>query len=435
MEKKKYTTEEIRLPKKSELNKTEKQLYNEKINNFIKQTKYRCDNENSLKNLLDFITAKTDILPAGKPDEYVSFDKIPEILAPYEKWTYIDRRIMLFITQEAWCFQQYHTFGNDFSEEGYYEYFYKWMKEQITNEKDDNLFFLIIEELKNYGKGRFAASDMDTLHKEIIKRNEELIKIIKLNYPEVSIQTKIEILQKAVDNLSQDTDEKIVVKGPLKTLTDILKQKPEKTDKPVIDEDQIIRHCLKELQDVLLTKDKKPTSAGKYLLSKFSEKIELMLKTTKDYIYQIKMIELFAIHKTEEFDKYLPEIFFKEKKKEKMFHAKFAKLELLCKCNAEKYEHYVLKSLEMINCQICKAELGRILKDYYADKYNETSFKTAEQTLNYISKKKKEDNKYEFFWSGGSRYEDGTQQFIEWILKSFGEKANDIIADYIENTK
>ena len=412
--------------KKDEIDKINKQ-YKGKIDDFIRCVKGECDDDKLLNKLLDFITAKTDVIPAGKPEDCYSLAAITEILAPYEKWTFIDRRILAFITQEAWCYKKYEETFKQFSDEGYHEGFYKWLKKEIRAEKNDNLFLLVIEELKTQAAERFALSDKYGLYKVIRERNHKLKRCLERHLPEVLIRNQIEMLQQAVDVLLRDSKNKIAIDGPLYTLPPRSKREQKETKKSVMDEDQIIRHCLDKLRDVLLTEDKKPTSAGKYLLSKFPEKSDMMLKATKH------IFELLVIHKNEEFDEYLTErLFIVDKNKEA--HAKYSKLDILCKYNAEKYEQYVLKSLEITNCQPCKAELGKILKHYFGDKYNELSFGIATDTLNYIAKKK-ERTAYDFPWSDGKSWEDGTPRFMEWIIKAFGKKAKGIISKYLENTK
>lgn len=77
--------------------------------------------------------------------------------------------------------------------------------------------------------GRFATADLNDLYRRVINRNNRLIKLMKLNAPEIIIRNEKRILQEAVDALIDNGRRGRTVTGasnrPLKSLSDLLKGK------------------------------------------------------------------------------------------------------------------------------------------------------------------------------------------------------------------
>lgn len=77
--------------------------------------------------------------------------------------------------------------------------------------------------------GRFASSDLNELYRKIIIRNNRLLRLIKINAPQLIIQNEKRMLQEAVDALIDNgKGGKIVLNAnnrPLKSLSDIIKGK------------------------------------------------------------------------------------------------------------------------------------------------------------------------------------------------------------------
>ena len=202
-----------------------------------------------------------------------------------------------------------------------------------------------------------------------------------------------------------------------------------------IKEEQLVRHCLTETHACLIDDDKKPTSIGTYLLNQYPKHFILMLEITNGYIYEDSLFELLINNKLSEVEKHIPELLKKEPNKKGVIHAPNYALELLFKINASKYEQYLLPAFEKTNCEQCRANMARLMTEYFGGKYKDTTFKVAKDTLKMISEQKNADPSYYFPYCIGERHRDGTPQFIEWLAKTYKTDAKDIILEYVDNTK
>ena len=100
-----------------------------------------------LEKVVAFISGKEHGVPAGRLGDHYGFDNIVDVLAPYAEWTFIDRRILKFITQGAWYFQMPgHTYFK-----GYLKDLDGWLEKQIETETDDQLFSRIAKDVLAHG--------------------------------------------------------------------------------------------------------------------------------------------------------------------------------------------------------------------------------------------------------------------------------------------
>jgi hypothetical protein len=127
-------------------------IYKERFDKFKQSVKKNFSYEDhqiqKFKEIMDFLTFKKNDVPIPIPDkwdDFHSFQGIIEIFAPLNEWTEIEKRILYYITQETW----YWVEGNTYY--GYYENFYKWLKNEIKNDKENNLFYKVVEILREYG--------------------------------------------------------------------------------------------------------------------------------------------------------------------------------------------------------------------------------------------------------------------------------------------
>jgi hypothetical protein len=115
----------------------------EALEQFVRGTRRKLTDEAMRDSIMAFLTGKTNKVPAARLDDHYSFGHLCEALAPYAAWTFVDRRIIAFITQEAWDFKQP---GHDY-DTGYHDEFFRWMGKQIDAEPDTTTFGNVAREL------------------------------------------------------------------------------------------------------------------------------------------------------------------------------------------------------------------------------------------------------------------------------------------------
>ncbi|WP_210411127.1 DUF4132 domain-containing protein [Leptospira kmetyi] len=203
------------------------------------------------------------------------------------------------------------------------------------------------------------------------------------------------------------------------------------------DEAAILSERTHNVDDFVLTEDKKITSIGRYLLDHGEE---LMPQLLKDGLPS-SFVELFVREDFKKIEPHLEEIT-KIKEYDGTDGKKHIPLEtfgILTRVKPELLEPIILDRLENIDCVSCKAELMYDLYEAMPKKYSEKTFEFAKSTLAYISEKKNSniDRGYRFSWSltNGRRYEDNTPEFIEWLLKNFGSSLKEEVFAYVEKTK
>lgn len=104
---------------------------------------YKDDTRKKLEALRKFFSGEIDEVPKSIAEDHYYFGTLPDVLAPYRKWTAIDFRILAYITQGAWSFKK--------NEEGFFEAFYKWLGREVLNDPEDSqLFSDILNALKEW---------------------------------------------------------------------------------------------------------------------------------------------------------------------------------------------------------------------------------------------------------------------------------------------
>lgn len=95
--------------------------------------------------VLAFLKGDTDDLPPARPNDHYDLDHLcRHVLAPRDAWTFIDERVMAFVTGDAWYFkkQRYHS--------GFYEDWHEWAGAQIATETTE-LYPRLVEDLRGAG--------------------------------------------------------------------------------------------------------------------------------------------------------------------------------------------------------------------------------------------------------------------------------------------
>ncbi|HEU0036182.1 MAG TPA: DUF4132 domain-containing protein [Kofleriaceae bacterium] len=115
----------------------------EALDQFVRDTRRKMTDEKMRDAILAFLTGKTNKVPPARLSDHYSFGHLSEVLVPYPEWTFVDRRILAFITQEAWDFKQP---GHDY-DTGYHDEFFRWLGAQVEAESDDRTFGNVAREL------------------------------------------------------------------------------------------------------------------------------------------------------------------------------------------------------------------------------------------------------------------------------------------------
>jgi len=93
--------------------------------------------------IMAFLSGKTGKVPFADVKYQSSFAGIYKIFAPYAEWSFVDRRLLRFITQSAWCFVK----PGLTQPSGYYEGFMEWLGKQIDIETAEDLFGKVAAEV------------------------------------------------------------------------------------------------------------------------------------------------------------------------------------------------------------------------------------------------------------------------------------------------
>ncbi|NMH87826.1 leucine-rich repeat domain-containing protein [Flavivirga algicola] len=111
------------------------------------------DDKENIKTVRDFVTGESHDLPLALRKDSYDYKRIVDLLSPLEEWNFIDERVFLFITQDAFYYQEQNRFIDGPSFSGYHEQFFEnWFLPQLENEqKDQNLLGSIFELLINAG--------------------------------------------------------------------------------------------------------------------------------------------------------------------------------------------------------------------------------------------------------------------------------------------
>ena len=90
--------------------------YKDRIDDFYRKAKskvYKPVTKKTLEELMEFLNGKSNSVPLAKTDDHYYFEHITKVFAPFKEWTFIDHRILAYITQNAWSFKK--------DKDGFYE--------------------------------------------------------------------------------------------------------------------------------------------------------------------------------------------------------------------------------------------------------------------------------------------------------------------------
>ena len=99
--------------------------------------------------IISFITGESNSIPGTDKKDYETYNDICEILKPVEEWSFVDRRILAYITQKNVWYRQ-----EDELDRGFIEAFFEWVKRELKNEfkkSRKNTFDKILTELDQVG--------------------------------------------------------------------------------------------------------------------------------------------------------------------------------------------------------------------------------------------------------------------------------------------
>ncbi len=144
--------------KKYHPDETEQQLTPIEKNRIIKpytkaidafKTDREFNDNREIKAIVDFIRGETDVIPRFNRTRYSEFSSVCRIFAPIREWTFVDKRLLSFVTANAWFFDDgdYNGEKGDFA--GYFRFFYPRVSSQIKNHPD--LFAVLAAELERQG--------------------------------------------------------------------------------------------------------------------------------------------------------------------------------------------------------------------------------------------------------------------------------------------
>lgn len=136
------------------------------IDQFVRGTRRRMTDEKMCDAIVAFISGKSSKVPPARLKDHYSFGHIADVLLPHREWTFIDRRILAFITQQAWDFKQPgHSYDT-----GYHDEFFRWVKKQIEEEFDDSWFAELARDLVAAGLEPFSL-----VRRAIIELDDHLV--------------------------------------------------------------------------------------------------------------------------------------------------------------------------------------------------------------------------------------------------------------------
>jgi hypothetical protein len=148
-------------PDAAELGKAAK----ERFDAFTRGCKKKLHSREMLPRLIEFFVGKTNELPPIRRDDHYGFSHLPEHLAKFEDWTFIDRRMLRYIAGPAFYYRQP---GHDYYT-GYYEALYSWLKPQLKAETTGDVFGQIYAALKEGG------ADDELILRSSLKELDELM--------------------------------------------------------------------------------------------------------------------------------------------------------------------------------------------------------------------------------------------------------------------
>ena len=127
----------------------------ENIDQFIREVKdriYEDISEARFKELLDFLHGTSNTVPKSFKNDVYYFQSITSLLYPFEKWNFIDHRIVSYITQAAYFYSKGQFINSDSVRyDGYYEAFSQWLYKQLEVSSESDFYQRILKYLVKEG--------------------------------------------------------------------------------------------------------------------------------------------------------------------------------------------------------------------------------------------------------------------------------------------
>lgn len=203
-----------------------------------------------------------------------------------------------------------------------------------------------------------------------------------------------------------------------------------------LDEETLVRASLRELDERIVREDGKPTSYGRWLLEVAGRRTALVVEAAKERSAALAGLSgLLLRHDPRTFETVADQLLEIKPDEDDETHVPYKALAQVCATAPERYEALLLEAIEKTDCSPCKAEAGKILLEHYGTKHRGAALEIAKETLAAISERKNKEGRYTFPWSGAARWSDGTPQYIEWALRSFGGELREAVFAYAEETK
>ncbi|MDF2188616.1 DUF4132 domain-containing protein [Paraflavitalea sp. CAU 1676] len=205
-----------------------------------------------------------------------------------------------------------------------------------------------------------------------------------------------------------------------------------------IKEELSLQHTLQEVCYIIHDSDDKSypaTSLDEFILSHVEQHLPKMMNIAKEYGHaRSYLTQLLLKNHEDKLQTYIPQLT-EVYKSDGMDHLRYSVVEKFCAHDPARYESLALEQLKITNCQGCTAEMARILKKQYGNKFHDLAKKTCLETLDFISKSLNKKSDYHFNWSEHVRYGDGSKKFVEYVTKTFGAEVRDDIFRYVKDTK
>ena len=300
-----------------------------------------------LVKLIAFLNGKSDEVPAPALDDEYHLSALTEALAPYREWSFVDRRMLAFMTQDAWRFK--HPGQDYFS--GFDEGVFRWLEPQIEEEPEGSTLFAdVAKEIQAFG-----------------------------------------------------VTERTILQGAL--------------------------HRMHEK----LMKDGNATSFGRYVIEAAKRDHSFILEQDRDSVKEA-LIGLLVRNAKDLFAKVGDKLLVIAPDEDGDVHVPYDALDHACAMEPARFEKLVFEGIEKTTCDPCRAETARILVKRYPQHKNK-ALEITKKTLARIAERKNKEERYQFYWSGGGHWEDGTAEYIEWALDTFGDAVKPDIHDLVEKTK
>ncbi len=203
-----------------------------------------------------------------------------------------------------------------------------------------------------------------------------------------------------------------------------------------LDEETLVRASLRELDEQVVREDGRPTSYGRWLLEVAGRRTALVVEAAKERSAALAGITgLLLRHDPRTFETVADQLLEIKPDEDNEVHVPYKALAQVCATAPERYQALLLEAIAKTDCLPCKAEAGKILLEHYGATHRGAALEIAKETLAAISERKNKKDRYDFPWSGAARWSDGTPQYIEWALRSFGAELREAVFAYAEKTK